>query len=538
MKHLDVVIVGAGFSGLYLMHRCLKANRTAVVLEQGSDVGGTWYWNRYPGARCDAESLAYSFSFSSELEQEWTWSERYAPQPEILDYARHVAERFGIRPHIRLNTRVTGAVWNGDDSLWTVTTEQGESYSGRHCVMATGCLSVPQLPDIEGLDSFEGVRYQASRWPHEPVSFKGQRVGIIGTGSSGIQSIPVIAAEAEQLTVFQRTPNFSVPAKNSSLDNAWVAAFKANYAAHRHNHRIGNGSGFGDLDIEPKATVEAPTLFDEVTESEAHALLEAAWQRGGARFMGAIGDTMMNQTANDYAQQFIHHKIRSIVRDPETAEALCPTSHPVGTRRICVDIDYFETYNKSNVRLLNVAKDPIIRVTESGVLTESEHVSLDTLVLATGFDAMTGALLSMDIRGKDGIRLEDEWAAGPKTYLGLMMADFPNLWTVTGPGSPSVLSNMMVSIEQHVDWICDCLDWLDASDHQTIEAEREAQEAWVSHVQEVAEGTLFPKGGSWYLGANVPGKPRIFMPYAAGVGPYRIICDEVAEADYRGFATS
>ena len=313
MKHLDVVIVGAGFSGLYLMHRCLKANRTAVVLEQGSDVGGTWYWNRYPGARCDAESLAYSFSFSSELEQEWTWSERYAPQAEILDYARHVAERFGIRPHIRFNTRVTGAEWNGDESRWIVTTEQGESYSGRHCVMATGCLSVPQLPDIEGLDSFEGVRYQASRWPHEPVSFKGQRVGIIGTGSSGIQSIPVIAAEAEQLTVFQRTPNFSVPAKNSSLDNAWVAAFKANYAAHRHNHRIGNGSGFGDLDIEPKATVEAPTLFDEVTESEAHALLEAAWQRGGARFMGAIGDTMMNQTANDYAQQFIHNKIRSIV---------------------------------------------------------------------------------------------------------------------------------------------------------------------------------------------------------------------------------
>ena len=535
MKQVDAVIVGAGFSGLYLMYRFLKANRTAVVLEQGEDVGGTWYWNRYPGARCDAESLAYSFSFSEDLEQEWSWSERYAPQPEILDYARHVADRFGLRPHILFNTKVSSAHWDGTAGVWTVTSDKGESFVGRHCIMATGCLSVPQLPDIQGLDDFKGERYQASLWPHEGVSFSGKRVGIIGTGSSGIQSIPVIAEEADHLTVFQRTPNFSVPAKNAPLDQTWVEAFKAHYPAHRHNHRIGNGSGFGDLDIEPKGAVEDPILFSYVSEAEAHELLETAWQRGGARFMAAIGDTMMNQTANDFARAFIHKKIRSIVKDEATAEALCPTNHPVGTRRICVDIEYFETYNLPHVRLLDVAKDPIQQVNETGVQTASEHVALDVLVLATGFDAMTGALLNIDIRGRNDRALSDEWAAGPRSYLGLMMADFPNLWTITGPGSPSVLSNMMVSIEQHVEWVCECLDWLDEHNHQRIEADRAAQDAWVAHVQEVAEGTLFPKGGSWYLGANVPGKPRIFMPYAAGVGPYRIICDEVAQAGYRGF---
>lgn len=531
----DVVIVGAGFAGLYMLHRVLATGRTVRVLEQASDVGGTWYFNRYPGARCDAESLAYSYSFSSDLEQDWTWSERYAQQPEILAYARHVADRFDLRRHIDFDSRVASAVWDEPQGAWVVATSQNQILQAKVCIMATGCLSVPRRPDIDGLEHFSGNFYQASQWPTEPVNFKDQRVGLIGTGSSGIQAVPVIASEADELTVFQRTPNFSVPAHNKVLDADWVDAFKKRYAEHRENHRQGIGSGFGDLAVLPQAGPIDPVLFESLTEDQANSILEAAWERGGARFMGAIGDTLMNPVANAFVQNFVHQKIKRLVRDPETATALCPSNHPIGTRRICVDSNYYETYNLPHVRLVNLRKDPIVKITELGVQLRSEHVALDTLVIATGFDAMTGALLSMNVMGPEGFTLAEAWSEGPKTYLGLMAHGFPNLFMITGPGSPSVLSNMMVSIEQHVDFVMGCLEFMGDRDHQRVEPSAESQSGWMQHVQEVANSTLFPKGGSWYLGANVPGKPRVFMPYAAGVGPYRLACDAVAKAGYRGF---
>ena len=534
-KHYDVVIVGSGFAGMYLLHRLRELGLTARVFEAGDDVGGTWYWNRYPGARCDAESLAYSFSFSPELEQEWEWSERYAPQAEILEYARHVSERFDLRRDIQFETRVTSAHYQDETGDWVIKTDQGNVAIAKYCIMATGCLSVPQLPDIPGVENFKGNLYQASQWPHETVSFKGQTVGIIGTGSSGIQAIPVIAEEADHLYVFQRTPNFSVPAKNAPLDRGWVAEFKKHYRAHRHNHKIGNGSGFGDLEIEPRKEIKEPVLSSELTEEQATAILEDAWESGGAKFMSAIGDQMMDENANRFAREFVHRKIHETVRDPKIAELLCPTNHPIGTRRICVDINYYDTYNRGNVSLVSVRDHPIEQITESRVQVNGRAYELDTLVLATGFDAMTGALLRIDIQGNHGLRLADKWHAGPRSYLGIAIAGFPNLFTVTGPGSPSVLSNMLVSIEQHVDWIINCLKHMRNNQLDVIEAGEAAEHQWVEHVNEVANMTLFPKGGSWYLGANVKGKPRIFMPYAGGVGPYREICDGVTAAGYRGF---
>lgn len=531
----DVVIVGAGFAGMYMLHRLRQLGMSVIVFEAGDDVGGTWYWNRYPGARCDAESLAYSFSFSSELEQEWEWSERYAQQSEILEYARHVSRRFDLRKDIRFKTRVTSAHYQDDSLNWQVETDKGDSVVASFCVMATGCLSVPLLPDIPGVQNFKGNLYQASKWPHEPVSFKNQRVGIIGTGSSGIQAIPVIAEEADHLTVFQRTPNFSVPAKNEPLDQNWVDEFKKNYRAHRKNHKQAIGSGFGDLKIEPIDEPVEPVLRSQLSEEQATQILEDAWATGGAKFMGAIGDQLMNEEANEFAKEFVHRKIRETVADKETANLLCPTNHPIGTRRICVDTGYYETYNRENVTLLSVKDNPIEEITENGVIVNGELTALDTLVLATGFDAMTGALLNMDIRGREGLALSKKWHAGPRSYLGIAVADFPNLFTITGPGSPSVLSNMMVSIEQHVDWVIDCLAHMKEQDLKVFEAQSQAEDQWVSHVNDVASMTLFPKGGSWYLGANVEGKPRIFMPYAAGVGVYREVCDQITAKGYEGF---
>jgi cyclohexanone monooxygenase len=535
---LDVVVVGAGFAGLYLLYRLRGAGFSAIAFEQGDDVGGTWYWNRYPGARCDAESLAYSFSFSEPLEQEWEWTERYATQPEILKYARHVADRFDLRRQIRFGRTVNAARFDESDHLWVVETDQGDRVRCRFCIMATGCLSVPQTPEIEGLDDFQGDTFYTGLWPREGVSFTGRRVGIIGTGSSAIQAIPVIAAEAEFLTVFQRTPNFSVPARNFPLDEDWVARFKAQYREHRKYHKLGLGQGFGDLEADAAPHGPVVETADQVSRDEALALLEEYWDRGGARFMGVLGDTLMNPETNRFVADFVRNKIRSIVRDPETADALCPTSHPIGTKRICVDSDYYETYNRDNVRLVDLRKTPIERITANGLDTTGESFEFDTLVMATGFDAMTGALLRMDIRGRGGATLPDAWAAGPVTYLGLSVVGFPNLFLVTGPGSPSVLSNMLVSIEQHVDWMVDCLDHMRKNGTTLVEPEEAAQEAWVQHVNEVASGTLFPAGGSWYLGANIPGKPRVFMPYAGGVGPYREICDEVVTDGYRGFSFS
>jgi len=535
-KKFDVVIVGAGFAGMYLLYRLREAGLTAVVLEMGDNVGGTWYWNRYPGARCDAESLAYSYSFSPELEQEWTWSERYATQPEILRYAQHVAQRYDLNRDIRFNQKVNGAVYDDQQRHWTVSTEQGVEVCGQFCVMATGCLSVPQLPAIEGVDDFQGARYQASRWPHEGVDFTGQRVGIIGTGSSGIQAIPVIAQQAAHLHVFQRTPNYSVPAVNSVLDPKWVEQFKENYREHRRFHKLGLSGGFGDLEIKPVAREPAADSAVGLSDEAINEILEQRWQRGGAFFLSGFADAMINPQSNEKCAEFVRNKIRTIVKDPVTAETLCPYDHPIGSKRICVDTGYYETYNRDNVTLVDVRADPIDKITATGLQTREASYEFDTLVLATGFDAMTGALLGMNITGEGGVQLSDAWAEGPKSYLGLGVAGFPNLFTVTGPGSPSVLSNVLVSIEQHIDWIVECLGYMREHSYTSVAADLAAQEHWTEHVNDVANATLFPRGGSWYLGANVAGKPRVFMPYAAGVGAYREVCDQVVADGYRGFA--
>jgi cation diffusion facilitator CzcD-associated flavoprotein CzcO len=526
---LDAVVVGAGFAGLYMLHRLRGLGVSVQVFEAGAGVGGTWYWNRYPGARCDVESMDYSYSFSDELQQEWTWTERYAAQPEILKYINHVADRFDLRRDIKFSTRVTSAVFDDARSRWTVQTDRGDRVSARFCIMATGCLSDAQVPDIKGRETFAGSWYHTGQWPHGGVDFTGQRVGVIGTGSSAIQSIPIIARQAGHLVVFQRTPNYSMPAHNAALDREYEQRVKAGYAEFRRQARESR-IGFVVERSGDSALAAAP--------DEREREYEKRWRRGGLGFSAAYADILTSQEANDTAAEFFRKKIRAIVRDPEVAAALTPTDYPLGTKRLCVDTDYYATFNRDNVSLVDLRKTPIEAITPRGVRTTAAEYTVDSLVFATGFDAMTGALLKMDIRGRGGLALRDKWAAGPRTYLGLAVAGFPNLFTITGPGSPSVLSNMIVSIEQHVDWIADCLRQLRAQHRQRIEATAEAEEAWVTHVNEVGHMTLYPLAKSWYMGANVPGKPRIFMPYIGGVGVYRQKCDEVAAAGYVGFTLS
>jgi cyclohexanone monooxygenase len=525
-ESVDVVVVGAGFAGLYMLHRLRALGLRAVVLEAGDDVGGTWYWNRYPGARVDVECINYSFSFSSDLEQDYPWAERYAPQPEILKYARHVADRFGLRRDIRFGTRVTSARYDEPSRTWRVETEGGGAVTARHVVMATGCLSASKLPEIPGTGAFGGASYHTAHWPHEGVDFTGLRVGLIGTGSSGVQSIPVIAGQAADLTVFQRTPAYSLPARNRPLHPGELEDVQARYDEWRQAARE---SGFG-------VPVAAPTksVF-EVSDEERNATLEAAWNSGSlTNLLSCYTDTATSQQANDLVREFIHGKIHQLVKDPRTADDLCP-QYPVGTKRPCLDTGYYDTYNRDNVHLVNLRRTPLAEVTGRGIRTSEREYQFDAIVYATGFDAMTGSLTRVDIRGRDGASLKDEWRAGPRTYLGIASAGFPNLFMITGPGSPSVLSNMMVSIEQHVDWVADAIAHLDGTGLAAIEPTRQAQDDWVDHVNEVASYTLFPKANSWYMGANVPGKPRVFMPYAGGVGSYRARCDEVARNGYQGF---
>jgi cyclohexanone monooxygenase len=526
---VDAVIVGAGFAGLYMLHRLRDQGLRVVVFEAGDDVGGTWYWNRYPGARVDVECINYSFSFSSDLEQDYPWAERYAPQPEILKYARHVADRFGLRRDIRFETRVTAARYDEPSKTWRIETDRGGAVTARYVVMATGCLSASKLPEIPGTDIFRGKSYHTAHWPHEGVDFSGLRVGLIGTGSSGVQSIPVIAEQAADLTVFQRTPAYSLPARNRPLHAGELEGVQARYLAWRQAQRE---SAFG-------VAVEAPTKSVlEVTEEERNATLEEAWASGSlTNLLTCYTDTATSQEANDLVRGFIHGKIRQLVKDPQTAADLCP-EYPVGTKRPCLDTSYYETYNRDNVHLVNLRRTPLAAVTERGIRTSDREYEFDAIVYATGFDAMTGSLTRVDIRGRDGVSLRDEWRAGPRTYLGIASSGFPNLFMITGPGSPSVLSNMMISIEQHVDWVADAIAHLNGCGLAAIEPTRQAQDAWVDHVNEIASYTLFPKANSWYMGANVPGKPRVFMPYAGGVGNYRIKCDEVARNGYEGFRLS
>lgn len=532
---LDLLIVGAGFGGMYMLHRARQAGLRVQVLEMADGVGGTWYWNRYPGARCDIESLEYSYSFDESLQQEWRWTERFAPQPEILRYANHVADRFDLRRDIRFNARVTAAHFDDRAGLWRVRARDLASdtdlpeHVARFVVMATGCLSTTNLPDIPGIADFAGPSYHTGRWPHEGVDFAGQRVGVIGTGSSAIQSIPVIAAQARELVVFQRTPNYSVPARNAPLDPAEEARIKADYAAFRERNRQ-MMPAFGSEHPTPAGSVLAAS--DDLRRE----VFERWWKRGGLGFTRAFDDLMLDPQANAYAAGFVREKIAEIVEDPELARRLSP-EQVIGCKRLCVDTDYYATFNQPHVRLVDLRETPIERVEATGVRVGDELIELDALVLATGFDAMTGTLLRMDIRGENGVRLADVWADGPRNYLGLMVAGFPNLFMITGPGSPSVLTNMIMSIEQHVEFIDECLRALRARGKQRIAADPDAQDKWVAHVNAVAGATVFPHCNSWYLGANVPGKARVFMPLL-GFPAYAQKCREVAERGYEGFALS
>ncbi|MBE7197385.1 MAG: NAD(P)/FAD-dependent oxidoreductase [Parafilimonas terrae] len=525
----DAIVIGAGFSGLYQLHRLRDdLGLSVLVLEAGADVGGTWYWNRYPGARCDSESYYYSYSFSDALQQEWNWTERYPEHAEIRRYLGHVADRLDLRRDIRFDTRVRAATYDDAANTWRVETEDGERFAARFLITAVGCLSSANVPEIPGLESFQGEWYHTGRWPHERVDFTGKRVGLVGTGSTGIQATPVIAEQAAHLTVFQRTANYSVPARNGPVSPEAWQAIKADYAAIRAKSRASmNGHPF---DFTEEGALS-------VSEEERLRRYEAAWEAGGLRFRAVFGDLLRDEAANATASDFIRAKIRSIVKDPETAERLVPKDHPFAAKRPPIDTNYFETYNRDNVSLVDVKATPIEAITPTGLRTTDAEYPLDVIVFATGFDALTGPLLALDIRGSGGRSLREDWAAGPHTYLGLQTPGYPNLFTITGPGSPSVLTNMPTAIEQHVDWITDCIRYMREHDLQAIEAKPDAAEAWVAHVNEAAHQTLLPKANSsWYLGANIPGKPRVFMPYAGGLARYAETCAAVARDHYEGFA--
>ncbi len=526
---LDAVIIGAGFSGLFMNHRLRDTLGLDVqVVEAGSGVGGTWYWNRYPGARCDSESYMYCFAFDQELMQEWEWSGKYPEQPEILRYLEHVADRFDLKRNTSFDTRVKAAHFDETSQRWNVETNRGERYRCRYLITGIGCLSTGQIPDFPGRDTFAGEAYHTGAWPHEGVDFTGKRVAVIGTGSSGVQSIPVIAAQADQLTVFQRTPQYMIPARHGNVDKRVLDEIKKEYEAifEKARHSVG---GF-PYDVADRSALD----FDEVKRQE---IFEEGWKSGGFKFMfSSFSDLRTDLAASETAGEFIRKKIRETVTDPEVAEKLVPLDHPFGSKRVLIDTNYFETYNRDNVELVDLNRHPLVEITQTGIIAGEQHHEFDIIVYATGFDAMTGSFNRIDFRGRGGEKLADKWEAGPLTYLGLTSAGFPNLFMITGPGSPSVLSNMPVAIEQHVELITEIITHLRRNDLELIEAEPDAEAAWVEHVNELAKPTMFMHANSWYLGANIPGKPRVFMPYCGGVGTYRQHCDEVVANGYEGFS--
>jgi len=523
---LDALVVGAGFAGLYALHKLRSQGLSVRVIESAPELGGTWYHNRYPGARCDVESIDYSYSFSVELQQKWNWTEKYATQAEILRYLNWVADRLDLRREITFNTRAVSAVLDESTLRWTVTTDGGEVLTARFCLMATGPLSAAMTPKFSGLDTFAGEIYHTARWPHHSVDFSGKRVAVVGTGSSGIQSIPIIAEQAAHLRVFQRTPNYSIPAGNKPLSAEELDDIKAGYAERRRlSWRSGGGS--------PHITAAKRTM--EFTPEERRAAFERRWQLGGVLFSKTFPDQLSDLAANDEARKFYEEKIRAVIDDPAIADVLIPTDHPIGTKRICTDSNYFQTFNRSNVSLVSVRATPIESVDATGVNTTDAHYGLDMIVFATGFDALTGALTNIDIVGRDGMKLRDDWAHGPRTYLGLGVHGFPNLFLISGPGAPAVLANMVLHAEAQVNWIAEAITYVDNHGYAAIEATRDSVDGWGAECARRAEATLFPKANSWYMGANVPGKPRGFMLFVGGFATYNDICAEVADAGYKGF---
>ncbi|PZU56844.1 MAG: cyclohexanone monooxygenase [Sphingobium sp.] len=522
----DVIVVGAGFAGVYLLHRLRSDGYRVRVIEAGDNVGGVWYWNTYPGARCDVESLQYSYSFDENLDREWKWSERYATQPEIQSYIEFVADRFDLKRDIVFNTKVEGAAFAPEQDLWTVRTDDAQTLTARWVVMATGALSSSKMPEIDGLNDFAGTTFHTGHWPRDGVDLTGKTVAVIGTGSSGIQAIPEIAKQAAQLFVFQRTPHFSVPAQNGPIAQEWREEWDRDRQALRAkilSTRSGVLYDYGQ------------TSALSASQDERQREYEERWATGGTNFLYAYNDILRDEDANATAADFVRGKIREIVKDPAVADRLTPTGYPIGAKRICVDTDFYATFNRSNVTLVSVLDTPIERINATGIKTSGGQYDVDVLVFATGYDALTGSLTRIDIRGADGRSLKEAWSAGPYTNLGLMTANFPNMFMITGPGSPSVLSNMVVSIEHDANWIGDTLNHLRKIGATRIETTEAAQQTWMDHVRELAEATLYYKGNSWYLGANVPGKPRVFMPYLGGVDVYQAKCAEVAQNGYPGF---
>ena len=522
-EELDVIIVGAGFSGLYMLYKMRKMNLKALIIERASDAGGTWFWNRYPGARCDIESIEYSYSFSDELQQEWNWSNRYSDQSEILEYINYVVKKFNLKENIVFNTSVKSATFDENLKNWILETDS-KSYSSKFCVMATGTLSSIKKPNFDGLQNFKGDWYVTGEWPHEKLDFTSKKVAIIGTGSSAVQSIPVIAEEAKNLTVFQRSPNYTIPANNRPLTEKELSNAKSSYDQIREKAKY-TRAGIGYNQFEERKLLD---LSSEEIKKE----LNNRWKIGGQEiFTAGFTDVGVNVEANKIVADFVKSKIKEIVKDPNVAELLSPED-AIGCKRLCADTNYFETYNRENVELIDLNSNPINSITENGILTNDKEFKFDIIIFATGFDAMTGALQAIDITGKNGKKLKQVWKDGPKSFLGLLINGFPNLFTVTGPGSPSVLTNMMVAIEQHVEWISDCINFLSKSNLNEVEADELFQIEWMDHIEEVAKNTLRYTCNSWYVGANVPGKKRVFMPYAGGFGKYREKCDEIAENNY------
>ena len=521
---LDAVIVGAGFAGIHMLSSLISFGYSAIVLEAGDEVGGTWNWNRYPGARCDTESMFYSYGFSEALQQEWNWSERYPKQPEILSYAKHVVERFNLSNNIKFNTRVINIKWNKKNRKWGLETEEGECISANFCIMATGCLSSPNYPNVEGLDDFEGEIYHTGRWPKYDVVFDNKNIAVIGNGSSGIQAITEIAKTAPLLNIFQRTANYVVPAHNRHLNPQEVADIKSNYSTLREKAKE---TYSGNIFESGGPSALAVSLDERMTE------YESRWNNGGLCFMAAYDDLQSNAEANKTAAEFIENKIREIVKDKKTADKLIP-KNSFGCKRLCVASGYYETFNLPNVNLVDLNENPLKRVTNNSINAGDSEYKTDLIVLATGFDAMTGALNKINISGIDG-SLKEKWENGPKSYLGLMSHNFPNLFTITGPGSPSVLTNMMTSIEQHVEWISTCLKYMQSNRFTCIEPHLEAENTWMEHSTSLASKSLRITCNSWYLGANIPGKKRVFMPYIGGVPAYRKKCEDEVLSVYSGF---
>ncbi|MBM4761232.1 NAD(P)-binding protein [Bacillus sp. B15-48] len=528
VQSFDAVVIGAGLSGLYMLHRLREEGFSTRVYEAAEDVGGVWYWNRYPGARCDSESIYYNFTFSEELYKEWTWTSKFAEQPEILRYINFVADRLDLRRDIQFNTHVQSAHYNERNNKWEIHLNNGTNITANYLITAVGCLSAANVPNFKGIEKFKGEWYHTGKWPHEEVQFKGKRVGIIGTGSSGIQAIPVIAKEADYLTVFQRTPQYSNPANNYKHDPEFIKKTKENFSEIKRLMRT-TPSGLGVLHTAESAIKLPP--------EERKKIYEQAWESGGLAFQFSFADLSTNEQSNETACEFIRTKIKEIVKDPEVAKKLMPSYYFL-TKRPVMDSYYFETYNRENVSLVDVKETPIVEITPKGIRTAEKEYELDMIVFATGYDAMTGPLLKIDIRGKAGISLKEKWQNGAKvrTNLGIATAGFPNLFMITGPESPSVLVNMPSAIEQHVEWISDCVKYLRDHDIETIEPEVEAEEAWNKHCQEVANQTLFPKTPSWYTGMNIEAKPRGFLIYIGGLMAYREKCNEVAANGYNGFS--